>query len=112
MIPMAFDWDTLVMQDDRPKMEFLPNVALFGVLVTVQFWFFTIYSFLGNQNPDKRALCSSRSIAATVFLLTVGRKAMAGRWQPGQPIGLTGFQACWVTILVIAGGLFHWWMLN
>jgi len=98
--------------DNNPRVVYLPSVALLGVLLTIETWFFTAYSFLGDTL--KQGVCSALSIAATVFLLTVGRKAMGGRWpvQRGQQIGLTRLQACWVTMLVIAGGCFHWWMLK
>lgn len=98
----------------KPKIVYLPTTALVAALVTVQTWFLAVYSFLGNKDPLKQGICIALSVAATLFLATEGRKAMGGRWpvKPGESVGITPFQACWVTVLVIAGGIFHWWVLE
>jgi len=101
------------MADDRkPALVYLTNVALLSVLLTVETWFFTIYHFLAGDDLPKQVICASLSVIAAVFLATVGRKAMGGRWpiQRGQQIALTGLQACWVTVLMMASGIFYWWM--
>src|SRR5262245_33808330 len=106
---------SVTMNDNpNPKRVYLPNSALLGVLVTIESWMLTLYSFLGQQARLKQGVCAALSVLASVFLLTVGRKAMKGRWpvQRGQSIALTGWQAVWVTIFVIAGGLFFYWMFN
>lgn len=92
--------------DDDPKVVYLPTTGLVAVLVTLETWFFTAYSYLGDKDPFKQGVCGALSVAATIFLVTVGRKAMGGRWpvKRGQQIGITPSQACWVTVLVIAGG--------
>jgi hypothetical protein len=100
--------------ENSPKIIYLPTTALVAVLLTVQAWFFKIYLFLGDKDQFKQSVCSGLAIGTTIFLFTLGRKAMRGGWpvKPGQKIGLTGLQACWVSILGIAGGVFHWWMLD
>jgi hypothetical protein len=100
--------------EKNPKIVYLPDAGLFAVLATLQTWFFTVDAFLGDQDPLKQAVCTALSAAASLFSLTVGRKAMGGRWpvKRGEKIGITRFQACWVTLLVIAGGCFHMWMLK
>jgi hypothetical protein len=100
--------------ENNPKIVYLPTTALVAVLLTAQAWFFKAYSLWGDKDPFKQNVCTGLAIGATIFLLVVGRRAMAGGWpvKPGQKIGLTGFQACWVTLLVAAGGVFHWWMLD
>lgn len=97
----------------RPNVVYLPTVALVAVLVTVETWFFAVYSFFGDKDPLKQGVCIGLSLAATIFLSTAGRRAMGGRWpvKPGEQIGITGSQACLVTVLVIAGGCFHMWVL-
>jgi hypothetical protein len=103
------------MSDNKnPRIVYLSNTALFAVLATLQTWFFTVYAYLGDRNPVKQAVCTALSVAAAIFLSTVGRRAMGGRWpvKRGEQIGLTGFQAGWVVLLVIAGGCFHLWMLK
>jgi hypothetical protein len=39
---------------------------------------------------------------------------MAGKWRlrQGEKIALTGWQAVWVTVLVVAAGLFYYWMFK
>jgi hypothetical protein len=100
--------------NDDPKVVYLPTTGLLAVLVTIATWFFTGYAYLGDKDPLKQGICSALSVAATIFLVTVGRKAMSGRWpvRRGQQIGITPSQACWVTVLVIAAGCFHMWMLK
>ena len=99
---------------NNPKIVYLPTTALVAVLLTAQAWFFKAYSFFGDKDPFKQSVCSGLAIGATIVLLTIGRKAMGGGWpvKRGQKIGLTGFQACCVTLLAMAGGVFHWWMLG
>jgi hypothetical protein len=98
----------------KPTVVYLSNTALFAVLASLQTWFFAAYSLFGDKHPLKRGVCTALSIAASVFLLKVGRRAMGGRWPVtrGEQIGITGLQAVWVTLLVIAGGCFHMWVLK
>jgi hypothetical protein len=98
----------------KPTIVYLPTTAMVAVLVTLESWFFAIYSFLGHKDPLKQIVCTSLSVAASIFLATVGRKAMGGGWpvKRGESIGVTGYQACWITVLGVAGGIFHWWMLE
>ena len=100
--------------DKRREVVYLPNLALFSVLVTIATFFFAVYSWMADLDQIKQTVCLGLSIAAAIFLFTVGRKSLSGHWplHPGQQIGLTSFQIVWVSILVIGGGLVHAWMLN
>jgi hypothetical protein len=96
----------------RSTVVYLSNLGLFSTLVTLQMWILTIAAFLGKIDPTKRTICHLLTIAATVFFLLVGRKAMGGHWpvHAGQRIGVSCLQACWVALLMIAMGGFYAWL--
>ena len=100
--------------DSDPRVVYLPNLALFAVMLTVATVFLAVDSFVGDRNPVKERACTAAAVAAHVFLFTVGRKALKGRWplKRGQRIGVTASQACWVTLLVMVIALFHNWLLR
>jgi hypothetical protein len=52
------------------------------------------------------------SLAASMYLFTFGKKAMAGRWLEvaRKQIAVTRWQAVWVTLMVFAVGLFYDWL--
>ena len=101
-------------RDEKCESVYLPSSALLGILVTIESWFLTLYSFLGSQDRFKQAVCATISAIATLFLLAVGRRTLRGHWPipPDRGKGLTPVQVIWITCFVIAGGVFYYWMLD
>jgi hypothetical protein len=99
-------------QEKKPRLIYVPTVTLLAVLVASGSWMLTLFLYLGKQDPLRQMSCLGVSVIASVFYLTIGRKSMKERLQPGQSIALTGWQGVWVTLLVIAFGTFYWWMFK
>jgi hypothetical protein len=98
----------------EPTFVSLPNVALLSVLLTLQSVWFVLYSLLGQRDPFKRQVCVLCAAATSIFLITIGRRTLKGKWPlpRGCSLALTGWQVVWVTCFVVLGGLFHWWFLT
>ncbi len=98
----------------KPKVVFLSDVGLLATFVTMGSWFLSFYSFMVAKPVWKQTICAILSIASSVFLATVGRKAMGGGWpvKRGQQIGVTLWQVFWVTLLFIAFGCFSVFFLR
>jgi hypothetical protein len=100
--------------DKDPSVVYLSNLALFSVLITLETWLFTLYALLA-RDPLQQLLCGTLTFAATLFLLTVGRPAMGGRWprlQRGQDIGVTASQVWWVILCMVAAARLQDWVLD
>jgi NADH:ubiquinone oxidoreductase subunit 6 (subunit J) len=108
------------MTDPNPRVVYLPTHALLGLLGTITSWFLTAIMFfnrngnpIAQKHPWKIQVVFVISVVLSIYMVSIGRRALAPRMpKPGQQIGLTPFQAVWVTVFVVFIGLLYAWVAN
>lgn len=83
--------------------------SLFGLLVMMTSWQITIMALLVERGRIPSLVFAVAGLAATIFVVTGGRKAAAPHWQRRGRITLTPGQSVLVTIyILLLGGLAGW----
>ncbi len=93
--------DPTMNEDPRPT---VPNIALAGLLITLTSWQVAFASLLLDGNLPAKIACGVFSVAATIFLATIGRKAAAPYWRHGGRVVLSPAQSLCVVLYFVAVG--------
>ncbi len=97
----------------------LTTSSLLSVLVLLSGCMLALLLWAGRAITDgqwpgdlKLRVCGALGISVIAFLVTYGRRALKrSRLPPGTQIGVTGVQALWVVLFVIAIGSFGTWLV-
>lgn len=111
------DRQTTAVEEPRPeaaprhagkRLVYVPNSALFGILLFASSWMFAGYRLATRGGGTEHTAWVAVSLAATAYLVTVGRRAMRPYWppRPDERIAVTGWQIVWVVLFAIAVGVF------
>jgi hypothetical protein len=111
--------DSMETNEKKDKIVYLPTSTLLSLLVMMASWMISLLLWAGRSITNeqwpgnlKLIVCNSLCVITTLFYLIYGRRDLRKmRDLQGSRIGVSGGQALWVVILVVATGVYGTWLV-